>query len=71
MSPISKIFSDLEKQAEKTVKEISEESKTNKTVILHPRVWKDKDEAQRAKNDPDYRRKMEIVKKLQETASRI
>lgn len=71
MLPVSQIFSDLEKQAEKAVKELSVDSQVNKTIILHPRVWKDETEAKKAKDDPDYRRKMEIVKKLQENVSRI
>ena len=65
-SIFSEKLEELIKSTEKVEAQLLETGMKDSTpTILHPRVWKDEEEAIRAATDSDYRNKMELVKKLE------
>jgi len=56
----------LTREAEKTSEKLNDEGvKANETVILHPQVWKNKEDAIKASTDIDFRKKSEILKSFE------
>lgn len=66
--PFEDILLDLSRLTERVSKEIGDEDsfKSSTPVILHPRVWKDEEEAKKAATDSNFRTKMELLKQLED-----
>ncbi len=61
------LLKELESEAGLVVATVSDDGmKPNIPVVMHPRVWKTKDEAVKASGDLGYRTKMEVLKKLED-----
>ncbi len=66
----STLLSNLVKDADKVIKKLDDSStKSGLPVILHPRVWKDEKDAEKASKDPVFRENEELVRQFEEKMS--
>lgn len=68
--PFSEMLSKLTSEAVKVSNKLKDSEKVSGTpVILHPQVWKNKEDAIKAQEDPEFREKSEILKKFERQMS--